>query len=84
MILRQAKQLEFPIKKPTAWNAMGFGQNVSTGDLILFPSWVTHSVDVNETEVNRISLSFNTFPVGEIGNNVSNNIRLLPTERGEL
>jgi len=36
--------------------------------LILFPSWIPHSVNRNETkDKERISLAFNTFPIGEMG-----------------
>ena len=60
--------IEFPVKETTVWNASGFRQPVTKGDLILFPSWILHSVDLNETEdVDRLSLAFNTFPEGELG-----------------
>ena len=60
--------MEFPIKKTTAWNSNAAAINVTEGDFIIFPSWVPHHVDVNETKNReRISLSFNTFPVGEMG-----------------
>ena len=67
--------LQFPTKKSTPWNAniMYKKIDVEEGDLILFPSWMVHSVDVNDTEdKERISLAFNTFPIGEMGYN--NNI----------
>jgi uncharacterized protein (TIGR02466 family) len=57
----------FPIKKMTAYNTKNMTQNVKEGDLILFPSRVPHGVSLNETKVNRVSLSFNTFPIGEMG-----------------
>tara|TARA_Y100001951_G_C11194199_1_gene213309 strand:- start:50 stop:706 length:657 start_codon:yes stop_codon:yes gene_type:complete len=61
--------IEFPKKKVTKWNSSGFKQNVTEGDLIIFPSWIMHFVNVNETEnKERISLAFNTFPIGELGN----------------
>ena len=60
--------MKFKRKKNTLWNSNGAMIDVTKGDLIIFPSWVPHSVDVNETkDVDRISLSFNTFPVGEMG-----------------
>jgi uncharacterized protein (TIGR02466 family) len=60
--------MEFPIKKSTFWNTSNFAQDVIEGDLILFPSWVPHWVSPNETkDKERISLAFNTFPVGEMG-----------------
>ena len=60
--------MEFSIKKPTEWNANEILQNVTEGDFIIFPSWVPHRVLPNETkDTDRISLSFNTFPIGELG-----------------
>tara|TARA_R110000824_G_scaffold121967_2_gene278508 strand:+ start:1613 stop:2260 length:648 start_codon:yes stop_codon:yes gene_type:complete len=41
---------------------------VRTGDLIIFPSDLTHGVPSNQEDEERISLSFNTFSAGPIGN----------------
>ena len=43
---------------------------MGTGDLVLFPSSLTHMVETVQGEATRISLSFNTFPVGSIGEGV--------------
>ena len=60
--------IEFPLKKMTIWNAKNLEYNVKEGDLIIFPSWVMHSVNVNQTtNIERVSLSFDTFPTGEVG-----------------
>ncbi len=37
--------------------------------LILFPSHLTHMVETRQAANTRISLSFNTFPVGTVGDN---------------
>ena len=51
--------------------------NVKEGDLIIFPSWVPHYVDVNETkDKERISFSFNTFPIGEMGDYYGSHLKL--------
>ena len=69
--------MEFPKKKVTVWNAASYRQNVKEGDLILFPSGVTHYVDLNETKNReRISLSFNTFPIGEMGKEIGSHLKL--------
>jgi uncharacterized protein (TIGR02466 family) len=47
------------------YNSDAWWLEVNTGDLMLFPSGLTHSVAAVQEE--RISLSFNTFPVGFIG-----------------
>ena len=60
--------IKFPTPKITMWNANGISQNVTEGDLVLFPSWIPHSVNRNETKNReRISFAFNTFPIGEMG-----------------
>ncbi len=40
---------------------------VKDGDLVLFPSYMEHHVDKNETETERISLAFNVFARGLFG-----------------
>ena len=60
--------LEFPKKKITGWCDRNLTQNVKEGDLLLFPSWTIHYVNYNMTkDQERISLSFNTFPQGNMG-----------------
>lgn len=38
-----------------------------TGDIVIFPSWLNHSVAVNSGPKERISLSFNTWLSGNLG-----------------
>jgi uncharacterized protein (TIGR02466 family) len=62
--------MRFSNLKYTGWNANIVKVDIEEGDLIIFPSWIPHSVDQNETKnMERISLAFNTFPVGELGTN---------------
>ena len=50
------------------WNSRNPSINVPTNALILFPSWLNHSVVPNKTsDTNRISISFNTFAKGTFG-----------------
>jgi uncharacterized protein (TIGR02466 family) len=53
------------------WNSDSWWFEVGTGDLILFPSSLQHGVDPVDADETRISLSFNTFPVGVLGNDRS-------------
>ena len=65
---RSYNNIEFPLKKTTEWNVSGLSVRVTEGDLIIFPSWVRHNVSLNKTKNReRISLAFNTFPIGEMG-----------------
>ena len=38
-----------------------------TGDLVIFPGWITHSCTENENDEDRIALGVNYFLKGEIG-----------------
>ena len=53
--------------KPTPFSADYFFQGLDNGDLVLFPSIMNHSVQQNETDQSRISLAFNTFFFGVLG-----------------
>jgi hypothetical protein len=60
-----------PLKIPTQnynnWNSDSWWLEADPGRLYLFPSSLNHMVEtVNGTDT-RISLSFNTFPVGIVG-----------------
>ena len=50
--------------------------SVHDGLLILFPSWLRHEVSENESEKDRISLAFNTFPSGHFGEGSVNELLL--------
>ena len=49
------------------------------GELILFPSNLSHSVPINQSDEERISLSFNTWPKGNMGDIKS--LTYLPLDR---
>ena len=52
----------------TEWNSLSWSFPVNNNNLILFPSWLDHEVRVNEkATTDRISLSFNTFVKGTLG-----------------
>jgi len=61
------QQIKLPTEDWNAWNSESWWFEAGTGDLILFPSSLTHMVPTTESDQTRISLSFNTFPVGEVG-----------------
>jgi len=61
------QQIKFPPSEWNVWNSESWWFEVGTGDLILFPSSLTHMVQTVESEQTRISLAFNTFPVGHVG-----------------
>lgn len=61
------EMIKLPPKEWNLWNSESWWFEVGTGDLILFPSGLTHMVETVQGEQTRISLSFNTFPVGVVG-----------------
>jgi len=61
------QQIKFPPSDWNLWNSDSWWFEVGTGDLILFPSSLIHMVETVKGEDTRISLSFNTFPVGLVG-----------------
>jgi len=65
------QQIKFPPENWNVYNSESWWFEVGTGDLILFPSSLTHMVETVQGDQTRISLSFNTFPVGNIGEEVS-------------
>lgn len=59
--------LKFPPVDWNLYNSESWWFSVGTGDLILFPSSLIHMVEPVEGDDTRISLAFNTFPIGDIG-----------------
>jgi len=57
------------VKNWNIWNSESWWFSVKTGDIILFPSSLTHMVETKEGTNTRISLAFNVFIKGAIGNN---------------
>lgn len=53
------------------FNSGLFSFSIKELDLMIFPSYLEHSVPTNNTNQKRVSLSFNTFVRGEIGSKSS-------------
>lgn len=56
---RQAAVIRPPVVELTAENTDQVVVRVHSGTLLIFPSWLEHSVDANPNEAERISVSFN-------------------------
>lgn len=61
------QRIKFPPIEWNPYNSESWWYSVGSGDLIFFPSSLTHMVQPVEGEDTRISLAFNTFPIGVIG-----------------
>ena len=57
------------VKNWNIWNSESWWFSVKTGDVILFPSSLTHMVETKQGNNTRISLAFNTFIKGTVGDN---------------
>jgi len=63
------KTIKLEVKNWNMWNSESWWFSVKTGDVILFPSSLTHMVETKEGDNTRISLAFNVFIKGTVGNN---------------
>jgi uncharacterized protein (TIGR02466 family) len=48
-------------------NGDAWGHTVESKDIVLFPSNLPHSVEMTETDTTRVSLAFNSFLSGTLG-----------------
>ncbi len=63
------KTIKLEVKDWNIWNSESWWFPVKTGDIILFPSSLNHMVETKKGDNTRISLAFNVFIKGTIGNN---------------
>jgi uncharacterized protein (TIGR02466 family) len=63
------KTIKLEVKDWNMWNSESWWFTVKTGDVILFPSSLTHMVETKQGDNTRISLAFNVFIKGTVGNN---------------
>jgi uncharacterized protein (TIGR02466 family) len=63
------KTIKLEVKDWNMWNSESWWFPVKTGDVILFPSSLTHMVETKQGNNTRISLAFNVFIKGTVGNN---------------
>ena len=63
------KTIKPEVKDWNLWNSETWWFSVKTGDIILFPSSLTHMVETKQGDNTRISLAFNVFIKGTIGDN---------------
>ena len=62
------KTIKLEVKDWNLYNSESWWYPVKTGDIILFPSSLTHMVETKQGNNTRISLAFNVFVKGNIGN----------------
>ena len=63
------QQIKPDIEKFNLWNSDTWFFPVETGNLFMFPSSTTHQVETKQGNNTRISLAFNAFYKGTVGNN---------------
>ena len=60
--------INFKTDNYNIWNSASWFLNIRNNELMLFPSWLSHEVELNEkATTDRISISFNTFVKGPLG-----------------
>jgi uncharacterized protein (TIGR02466 family) len=60
------EQIKLPTDNYNLYNSESWWFEVGAGDLMLFPSSLTHMVETVQGD-DRVSLAFNTFPAGYVG-----------------
>jgi uncharacterized protein (TIGR02466 family) len=60
------QQIKLPTDKWNLYNSEAWWFDIGAGELLLFPSRLTHMVETVRDE-ERVSLAFNTFPTGYLG-----------------
>ena len=65
------KRISLPTNNYNPFNSESWWFSVGTCDLVIFPSYLTHMVEQTVSADTRISLSFNTFLKGYIGEEAS-------------
>jgi uncharacterized protein (TIGR02466 family) len=65
------KTIKLETKNWNLWNSESWWFPVKTGDIIMFPSSLTHMVETKQGDNTRTSLAFNVFIKGTIGDNKS-------------
>lgn len=76
---KSQRDVSLQCEKFNNFNSATFLLPMKAGELIIFPSNLTHSVPANQSETERISLSFNTWAKGSLGD--MNSLTYLPLER---
>jgi len=76
---RNQRDVSLQTEKYNTFNSATFMLPMKRGELILFPSNLSHSVPVNQSDEERISLSFNSWPKGNMGDIKS--LTYLPLDR---
>ena len=73
------RDVDLSFKRYNNFNSATFMLPMRAGELILFPSNLQHSVPPNQSDEERISLSFNTLCKGSLGD--INSLTYLPFDR---
>ena len=76
---RGQRDVSLQTEKYNTFNSATFMLPMKKGELILFPSNLSHSVPANQGDEERISLSFNTWAKGSLGDIAS--LTYLPLDR---
>ena len=55
------------VGKSNKFNTYDIEVTPQSGSLLIFPSYVSHKIDVHKSDIPRLSLAFNMIPVGQYG-----------------
>ena len=67
--IREGYNFTYEIKDWNSFNSVTWRVEVKTGDIVIFPGWISHGTTENDVEVDRIVIGANFFVKGTIGTN---------------
>jgi len=70
-------RINIPSKQNGPFNAHSIRMSIETGQLIMFDSSTEHMVEVTNSTKTRVSISFNVFVKGKLGNGFGDELKIL-------
>jgi uncharacterized protein (TIGR02466 family) len=70
-------EISLEVSKYNLYNARSWTIKPKSNDILIFPSHLNHEVTINNSDIDRYVLAFNTFPTGILGKNSIAELRLL-------
>ena len=67
--IREGYNFTYKIKDWNSFNSVTWRIEVKTGDIVIFPGWISHGTTENDVDVDRIVIGANFFVKGTIGTN---------------
>ena len=65
--LEEGFNFEYNIKNYNSYNSTGYNLNVNSGDIVIFPGWLSHKSIINNSDTDKFLIGCNYFIKGQLG-----------------